>query len=597
MATDNIYITWHYTTHGIAYLKHVLSAFWCGLCKVTDTRIDCVDISQEAMNEIFDTQERGFLFDKVYYLTAPQAAFDRVSTRRHQYHANVVSDSETHQSKTGELWNELKRLNYSIFDDCLEREIAYVAEHHPGQIEVFRSQLWREMQHYSIQSQIDWFCRDSNAAPHYASRFEVVPLEVDNLRDVHEIASALHKWLARLPVKHADAQFFVNLSLGSNETQVVWHILSELGIMPPGTRLLTTYDNKASNPHTRFKPFTINEVPGRIISSIQTRLRLYENPTTPYRRLVQKKMETYLRQGVAILLVGERGIGKSRLVEEFRSNAPTFAAANCASFDTDSKAEAELFGYEKGAFTGATAQTEGLFHQARGGILFLDEVHQLSRLVQGKLMKALQTDMDNNFKIRRMGAKKEEVISCTVIFATNRNIEQLRNEDLLPDFYDRISQLIIELPPLRLTPDDRIEDWKSVWKQMLFDKSQPVPLEEPLIEWLRTLSLEGNYRDLQKIAIYYKAFLDFDKETKHLLGINSPYEFARTEYNRYYSRLAVQQDFDPNKTPKEAVTLFQKRWAESAIAYFGSAEKVCEHYKKIGTTITSRTVYAWKNGK
>ena len=88
--------------------------------------------------------------------------------------------------------------------------------------------------------------------------------------------------------------------------------------------------------------------------------------------------------------------------------------------------ESELFGHVKGAFTGAYSDKKGLLEEANGGVLFLDEIHHLSKMVQAKLMKALQTDKDNNMSIRRIGSNKETKIKCRLVFATNRTINELK---------------------------------------------------------------------------------------------------------------------------------------------------------------------------
>ena len=121
-------------------------------------------------------------------------------------------------------------------------------------------------------------------------------------------------------------------------------------------------------------------------------------------------------------------------------------------------------------------------------------------------MKTLQTDEENRMSIRRLGDTKEIKISCRLIFATNRTIAELK-KDLLPDFYDRIVQHVITIPALRETEEDRVDDWKKIWNNLKFKGNPPVPTDNNLIKWLKSLQLYGNYRDLQKIAIYYNCLL------------------------------------------------------------------------------------------
>jgi len=600
---QNIYITWHYTTHGIAYLKHILSSFYCGICSVTDKAIAAENISQDAMNAVFDTpSDNGFLFDKVYYLTAPQSSFDKLSSRRFYYRKNILDDAEIIRNNIQNIWHEVLDLDWLLFDDCLRRELQYVNDKYSEQYELFKSLIWRDMQHYSVQSQIDWFLNLSNAATFYEKRFEQKHFEINDLRNSQEIAEKIQQWVLQLPRLHPNARFIINVALGSNETQVVWHIFAEAGLLPPNTKLLFTYDDKSDMNERRLKRVRINEVPINLISSIKQKVTIYDSPKSEQRRLAELKFQNYIRQGFSILFLGERGTGKTHLIE-MNSDKDKLIDANCASFDSDSKAESELFGYEKGAFTGADKTTDGLFQRANGKILFLDEIHHLSKLVQAKLMKALQTDEHNRFTIRKLNGKTEKV-SCQVIMASNKALNELR-KDLLPDFYDRVSQLIIELPPLRNTPSDRADDWKAIWKKMKFDqhplkKVKDAPDDKELVTWMQTQPLYGNYRDLQKIAISYHTFLTFSDELKKMISQKTPFEYAKAEFEKYYSTQTNDIEnhlFAEDKTPKEMLTVFRKHLAEWAIRTFGGAPAAEKHFLHLGDNTTYRTLYQWRNGK
>ena len=600
----NIYITWHYTTHGIAYLKHILSAFYCKICKVDDKLIRHENINQDEMNTVFDTPlHSGFLFDKVYYLTTPQASFDKISSRRFYYRKNILTDDVILNCGMFDIWQEVLKLNWLDHDDCLQREIAYIENKYPDKFELFKSLVWRDMQHYSINSQIEWFNKISNASPFYNQKFEEQKFDIKDLRDSQEIAKKISKWVLQLPKKHPNSRFFINVSLGSNETQVVWHIFAESGLLPPNTKLLFTYDDKSDLSNTRLKRFRIKEIPTNLISTIRQSFTIYEVPKSQQRKLAELKLQNYLQQGFAILMLGERGTGKTHLVEKYKGNE-NFKDVNCASFDDDNKAESELFGHEKGAFTGADKRKDGLFHAANRGTIFLDEFHHLSPRVQEKLMKAMQTDDNNELSIRRMGATETQKVSCKIIMASNKPISELR-QIILPDFYDRISQMIIELPALRETPEDRLNDWITMWKQMKFDrhplsKIKDTPKDNDLIEWLNSLSLYGNYRDLQKIAISYHTYLTFESELKSLIPQKSALEYAKSEFRKYHSIEGESSNFEmflETKTPKEMLTLYKKQLAEWAINHFGSASNAEKHFIKLGDKTIGRTLYLWRNGK
>jgi len=155
-----------------------------------------------------------------------------------------------------------------------------------------------------------------------------------------------------------------------------------------------------------------------------------------------------------ILILGESGTGKGLLVKLIHKNSKRykkpFVEINCAALP-ENLLEAELFGYEKGAFTGASDKGKvGLFELAQGGTLFLDEIGDMPISLQAKLLKYL----DNN-EIRRLGGTESIKIRCSTIAATNQNLKNLVNQKLFrEDLYYRLSSFIIEIPPLRERTDD-----------------------------------------------------------------------------------------------------------------------------------------------
>ena len=156
---------------------------------------------------------------------------------------------------------------------------------------------------------------------------------------------------------------------------------------------------------------------------------------------------------VGVLLLGESGTGKELLARSLhdlsmRADQP-FAAINCAAIP-ENLIESELFGHEKGAFTGAVKQTKGKFELAEGGTLFLDEIGDLPLLLQVKLLRFLQERV-----IERVGGRTEIPIDVRVICATNQDLESLIAGNLFrEDLYYRLSEVVIKIPPLRLRDGD-----------------------------------------------------------------------------------------------------------------------------------------------
>ncbi len=593
----NTYITWHYTTHGVAYLKHILSKFYL-LKKLPSEKLDLSQLEQKVLNSIFDSPiQNGFVFDEIIYLTAPQIAFDKLSSRRISYKNTILEDEFIIKQGLKDLFGEIITNDSICYD--IDAEIAFVKKKYPKKVKLFEQAVWRNIQHYPIEQQIKWLQQYSNFKNIYEGKFTFIELKVDDLRNEKQISEEVSKWTRQYFSKHKNIVPIINVSLGSNETQVVWHILSEAGQLPDNTRFIKTYDDKSDKLEKRFKQFSIQEIPTNLISTIGADFKVYSETKSPSRELVNKKMETFLKTGFSILLIGERGIGKSKIASEakqsFDSKNP-FIEANCASFDEDSKAEAELFGYEKGAFTGANTEKKGLLEAANGGILFLDEIHHLSKLVQAKLMKALQTDKYNKMSIRRMGSNKEIKVECRLIFATNKSINELHNL-LLPDFYDRIVQHVVNIPALRETVEDRLNDWDNLWKSLKFKGDAPKDLE--LIKWLKQLTLYGNYRDLQKIAIYYNSFNQFDEETIKMMNETNAFQYAKKEFEKYHSPIIQIEkekfNFNINKTTKEMLADYLFELQDWAVNKFGERKKAIEHFRSIGDTVAPETFNNWKN--
>lgn len=156
---------------------------------------------------------------------------------------------------------------------------------------------------------------------------------------------------------------------------------------------------------------------------------------------------------VPVLVLGETGTGKellARLVHRSspRRNGP-FLAVNCAAIPA-SLMEAELFGHEKGAFTGATGERQGLFESATGGTLFLDEIGELEPQLQAALLRVLQEKT-----IRRVGSSTERTVDVRVVAATHRDLERMVDENRFRrDLLFRLNVACVRIPPLR----DRHED-------------------------------------------------------------------------------------------------------------------------------------------
>ena len=600
-----IYIQIHFTTHGIAYFKHILSHYF--IHPPTSDDISGRNLNQEDLNKVFDKpNENGFSFDRVYYLFADQHVFDQISSIAQRSREKIYKEDELVKKLGIEIeWKEIIDCNLA----SLEEEIEWINKSYKPKIkEQLISAIWRNIQHYPILDQLYWFQNISNAGEIYNSKkFTPVNLSTDyglqDLRDHKQIIEVLNNAIRQIAKENPGEELLVNISLGSYETQVAWFVLAENNVLPDRTRFISSYDDKTFRAE-RFKHFDIKEVPTKLFNQLVESVTIFEKTKSKKRELANMLIKKHMKMGFSILLLGERGVGKSRLAE-LNSEGRRFFPQNCAAFDDDTKAESALFGYVKGAFTGAEKETEGLFQTAKGGVLFLDEVHHLSKMVQGKLMQALQTDSDNFFSIIKLGGTKVEKVKCTVIFASNLNLEELKHR-LMPDFYDRISQLMIEIPSLRETKEDRVQDWKVIWKQLKFGEERDGQLiltrDKRFEKWLLKQQLFGNFRDLQKIAILYRSYQEFEVELKSLItetyGYNDAYSYVTEEFKKYYiegGNNPGHNYLDTKSEPNQIMNLVRKNIVDWAERTYGSIPEAYEEFYKISKdTPRAKTLYEWK---
>lgn len=152
-----------------------------------------------------------------------------------------------------------------------------------------------------------------------------------------------------------------------------------------------------------------------------------------------------------VLVLGETGVGKELVAHALHNGSPDkLFIVNCAAFQGSTLVESELFGHEKGAFTGAITRKVGILEAARGGTVYLDELHYLDVQTQGKLLRAIREK-----KIRRVGGLREEDVDFRLIASTWPNIEErVANGTFSRDLYFRLKFLTILIPPLRERPDD-----------------------------------------------------------------------------------------------------------------------------------------------
>jgi two-component system response regulator FlrC len=200
------------------------------------------------------------------------------------------------------------------------------------------------------------------------------------------------------------------------------------------------------------------------------------------------------------LITGETGTGKeliARAIHHWSGRASqAFVAVNCAAL-AETLLESELFGHEKGAFTGAVAQRRGRFELAHGGTLFLDEVGEMSPALQAKLLRVLQDGT-----LERVGGTKTVTVDVRVIAATNRDLQQMLVEkSFREDLYYRLSVFPITLPPLRERPADILPLAEHILRQVTRRLGKRITgFSKEAVSLLREYGWPGNIRELQNVV-------------------------------------------------------------------------------------------------
>jgi transcriptional regulator with PAS, ATPase and Fis domain len=218
---------------------------------------------------------------------------------------------------------------------------------------------------------------------------------------------------------------------------------------------------------------------------------------------LEEKIEWYARVPHYVLITGERGTGKTtiarKLHEQGARSGKEFVNLNCASL-TSELLESELFGYEKGAFTGATQPKAGLFEIASGGTLFLDEIGEIPLGLQAKLLKAVEEK-----RIRRLGSTNEREIDARIVAATSQNLKQMVADGRFrADLYDRLNILNLETVPLR-HQKEKIKD--LLLKQLNAERpavgrKRPFEISDRAVSVLESYDWKGNFRELLNFATH-----------------------------------------------------------------------------------------------
>lgn len=243
----------------------------------------------------------------------------------------------------------------------------------------------------------------------------------------------------------------------------------------------------------------INRLKQIVRSELDLNEPLVSTSSSPKMRQVEHVIEKVAATDLSVLLSGESGVGKEVLARHIHDNSlrkdGPFVAINCQAFP-ENLLEAELFGYEKGAFTGAVGRRIGRFEEAQGGTFFLDEALELSPAIQVKLLRVLE-----NRSIERLGSNKSIDIDIRLISATNKKYaEEIAEKRFRQDLLFRINAVNIQIPPLR----ERREDLDMFISYFIARFSRKynrtvTSIGDDVSDFLKAYPFPGNVRELSNM--------------------------------------------------------------------------------------------------
>ncbi len=336
---------------------------------------------------------------------------------------------------------------------------------------------------------------------------EVRYMGVRDVIDVREIKEKAERLLAELH----DTEVDVYVSPGTPAMQVAWYLAA---LSRRGVRLFQVRPARYSASGLPEQVFFEAEASAGVAALVLREeappgsAGIFMGPTLQQVYARAEKLAATDR--VTAFLLGESGTGKERLARyvhtrSTRGEGP-FVALNCAAFRTDELLESRLFGYRKGAFTGAERDTPGLLEAADGGTLFLDEIGDVSPAFQAVLLRVLQ---EREFS--RVGEARVRRVDARVIAATHRDLVQRCAEGAFRwDLYYRLAVADVTIPPLRAWPVSEVEallDHLLARKAEAFDRS-PLVVTPPARRVLLGYAWPGNVREMEHLVERLYVFAD-----------------------------------------------------------------------------------------
>lgn len=311
---------------------------------------------------------------------------------------------------------------------------------------------------------------------------------------------------------------------------------------------------------------------------------------SPQIKQVFKQVEIIATTNMTVIIQGESGTGKELIAHMIHQKSQRrdkpFIPIDCAAMP-ETLVESELFGYEKGAFTGAEERKEGKFEQASGGTLLLDEITNLSDAVQMKLLRVIQER-----RLQHLGGKRDISIDVRIIVATNINLsDAARNGKFREDLFHRLNEFQIDLPPLR----ERKEDFPILAKYFLDEGNNEFNkkikgFSAEAINSLLNYHWPGNVREMRNIVRKAVLLTDSDCiELSHFsTNTHKPQNETGTTFNTLRNEIDLAEIFERGISFEEINQEFVKNLIKKALQHTGGNKKKTAEILKINRRMLYR---------